>query len=673
MSKSKVLAILAAAATVFSVQTASASPFSVFGGSWNDAFKRVFQNAKNYSGSSYVGELDSSGRYSGEGAEKLQDGTTYWGSFIGNDFSGTFSIYIIGDPDQYRVKNCPDCKYYVGDFSKGIKSGTGTCYDGNGKLIYYGDFQNDKPTGKYPTTSADLVDPYTWGNIDNRDGTRYVGELKYGKKHGQGIMLIDYGEYAAWFGTFDEGEPTGYGVWFTVDGDSFSGKFDEVDLSSPTDGVLTGAVIDAFDRALSHPNITIDGGRYLGNRTASMADGLGLFRFDEKKEYVFGDYTDNKRDGMCIYIITDSESYFTNCPDSRYFVGYYSNNVKDGYGTMYDKDGNLLYYGMFADGKPTETYPSSGYDKYKFELIQFEGGDMYLGETENGDPHGRGIYIYSNKDLGVWYGKYSNGKADGEGVLIGYDGTVINGEFDSDGKFHESSTLSPSDPYYSSGTLQNTEASKTFYENPLFKNMISKMFATTTKTFSNSGDKYKGMMDSEGYMTGLGAYLWNAGSMYWGYQDKGSSEQYGMYIAREGYEISNCPEGAVYVGEYEGDKRHGKGTIYSETGILLYYGNFVDGEPVDRYPSTEDYLTSFLFEVIDCGNYVYFGETMDGVRHGYGFIIFKNNGDAWYGEWQNGHRQGKGVYIYADGSTDYGSWNGDDFTRLSLSSGGYMI
>lgn len=643
------------------------SSFSVFGTDWKDVLKRVFENPAitTSSGSMYIGEKDGDDNVSGEGAILYSDGSSYWGDWSNNNYDGT-GIYIIGDPDNYRIKNCPNCAYYVGEFENGVKSGYGTCYDVNGKLLYYGRFENDSPASTYPSDDEDLVRMYTWENREIEDGLRYVGEIKEGTIHGRGIFLVSKGAYAAWYGYFYEGEPWGEGIWFTNSGSYITGEFESVQLDNSSDEIVSQEIVDYILKVVRYPSFSESGvGKYLGNTSYSeTAEGLGLYAFDGG-DYVFGEFHNNARNGMCMYLISDPENYFVNCPGSRYFVGYYSENKREGTGTLYDADGKLLYYGNFSGGKPTDTYPSTGYDKYRFERIDYDGGDIYIGETENGQRQGRGIYIYAENNIGIWYSRYLNGKAYGKGVLLRFDGTIRNGEFLEDGTFVDAAPSSNSGGGTSIGGGSATVTAKTLYDDPLYDLAFEKMFAGGAKIFSSSNDKYKGMFDDEGYMTGLGCYKWNSGSVYWGYQNQNNCEDYGIYLVSEDYYLANCDKGAFYVGEYANDYRNGMGTVYDEYGTLLYYGEFEDGKPIDPYPSTEEYLKEWKFAVKDFGTYIYIGELHNGLREGRGFIVFKNNGDAWYGPWDEDHRSGIGVYIYANGSIDYGEWNTDDFTRYS--------
>ncbi len=55
---------------------------------------------------------------------------------------------------------------------------------------------------------------------------------------------------------------------------------------------------------------------------------------------------------------------------------------------------------------------------------------------------------------------------------------------------------------------------------------------------------------------------------------------------------------------------------------------------------------------------VYYGETFEGRRHGYG-VYYWTNGDFWYGKYVNGYRQGFGALFKPDHKVFYGKWIGD--------------
>jgi len=146
------------------------------------------------------------------------NGTMYLGNFFGNKCHG-YGINI--QPEGYSINNCPKAKYYVGNWSNGEKSGTGTCYDESGTLIYYGEFKNDKPTDTYPTT--DSYASYKFQTL-NYTNDKYVGETKDGERHGYGVYAWKDGRI--WIGNWKDGARAGQGIDIASNGSLKTGYWD---------------------------------------------------------------------------------------------------------------------------------------------------------------------------------------------------------------------------------------------------------------------------------------------------------------------------------------------------------------------------------------------------------------------------------------------------------------
>ena len=91
--------------------------------------------------------------------------------------------------------------------------------------------------------------------------------------------------------------------------------------------------------------------------------------------------------------------YFDN---DEYYEGDFLNNVKHGKGKLYYPNGQIKYDGDFANDK------FDGYGKYVLE-----NGENYIGEWSNGLRHGKGAVYESNGYL-KQQGNYINGNYEGE-------------------------------------------------------------------------------------------------------------------------------------------------------------------------------------------------------------------------------------------------------------------
>lgn len=187
---------------------------------WRNALSRCKENASQNYGSdgSYKGQLKNGNR-SGLGMYSWNNGARYIGSWNAGSRSG-MGIYIAAKGKT--VKNCERCTFYVGEWSGNVKSGTGRCYDAFGHLIYDGRFSNDNHIQTYPADSENKN--LMFKCYDYSSGCYYVGETRNGKAHGKGMLIWTY-KGDMWYGDFEYGERSGYGVFISNAGDVISSGY----------------------------------------------------------------------------------------------------------------------------------------------------------------------------------------------------------------------------------------------------------------------------------------------------------------------------------------------------------------------------------------------------------------------------------------------------------------
>ncbi|MBO7598991.1 MAG: hypothetical protein J6T70_18295 [Bacteroidales bacterium] len=104
------------------------------------------------------------------------------------------------------------------------------------------------------------------------------------------------------------------------------------------------------------------------------------------------------------------------------------------------------------------------------------------------------------------------------------------------------------------------------------------------------------------------------------------------------------------------------GRCYSTSGTLLYEGDYEDGtgKPLGTFPIS--YSSNKRFEIKWDGNNMYIGETVNGVRHGWGIYIWFN-GDCLFGEWENGRKCGFGMKKLSNSCACISdeNWNGENY------------
>lgn len=187
-------------------------------GNWRTALKKCcdsvtfrFADGSFYKGQTYYGT-------------RLGLGLCCWQGIcydIGNWQNGQMmGMGITITPPGSMVSNCPDCEYYVGEFSSDLKSGTGSCYDKYGNLLYRGSFVDNEPSQTYPMKG---YYSYKFESIEYSSGDYYVGETYNEKPHGMGIYIGRRGDM--WYGEWKFGYRDGYGVYLPYQGEVSTGTW----------------------------------------------------------------------------------------------------------------------------------------------------------------------------------------------------------------------------------------------------------------------------------------------------------------------------------------------------------------------------------------------------------------------------------------------------------------
>lgn len=167
-----------------------------------------------------------------------------------------------------------------------------------------------------------------------------------------------------------------------------------------------------------------DGSVYVGMLNANgERHGFGAYFYADGTMYI-GFWLNGNRNGYGMFFVSDFSKYYVpNCPGTTIVVSEMNNGVRQGEGECYDKYGNALYRGLFYNGKPIISTPSTPPDSLKsdkFEYVEYTSGDFYLGETENGIRQGVGAYFW--KDGSWWIGAWENDKRNGWGMYVNAKG-----------------------------------------------------------------------------------------------------------------------------------------------------------------------------------------------------------------------------------------------------------
>jgi hypothetical protein len=186
-------------------------------------------------------------------------------------------------------------------------------------------------------------------------------------------------------------------------------------------------------------------------------------------------------------------------PIGGVYVGEFENGVPHGQGTMTYNDGGGVYTGQWEN------------DRFhgKGKMI-YHNGDVYEGEWAGNNMNGPGIMTY--KDIGVYDGYWKDDQRNGPGAMTYTNGDVYVGNWDNNAK---------------NGTGTYTFANGDVYEgewNANFMHGLGKM------TYAN-GDVYEGEWNAN-FMHGLGKMTYANGDVSEGPWFKDVKVDYNVSIAR---------------------------------------------------------------------------------------------------------------------------------------------
>ena len=577
---------------------------------------------------------------SGKGTYTWADGGKYEGNWKNNEPDGFGKmIYVI-----------PEGKtQYNGNWANGIKKGFGKFIDYDGKVIsgtwdeyflhgynehqnkytwengnyYKGRFNNELPNGKGIIKSKDDVELYS-------------GDVKDGKKHGQGIKTFSNGkkQVGIWKNNkfvccYDKG------IYFFKKYHFYTGEFKNYKpygrgkITYPNGDTYVGFVISGLDQS--------------GNKVNGNRHGQGTMTFPDERKYV-GEWKNNKLNGQGTMTF----------PDGRKYVGEWKNNKLNGQGTMTFPDGRK-YVGEWKDNQ------INGYGTY-----YYDNGEKYVGEFIPADvilnlvgifekKNGKGTYYYANGN--IYDGDWKNDQKYGYGTYLWKNGDKYEGKFKNDSR---------------EGKGIFTYANGDKYEGDFFN---EKRDGQGVFNYAND-DRYEGKW-KDNQINGYGVFVWANGNKYEGEWKEGLVNGYGAYTYLNGEmkEVLTYDNGDVYKGNFLNNLPHGKGVIYSSLGNRKFIGEFKSGKKNGFGSIVSKNNGSELKKVSEWKNNKplteYFSTLLEPCQTNqtqswnncYGKAVYKvddkNIHDFFVGFWKNGLKSGQGSYTWADGDKYEGEWKDD--------------
>lgn len=246
-----------------------------------------------------------------------------------------------------------------------------------------------------------------YGTLVYPSGARYEGNFKDGFFHGKGVF--DSSDNNRYIGDWVRNIRQGKGRMIFANGDEYFGAF--VDNKIQGQGEMKYA----------------NGNFYSGNWENERRSGRGELIYANGDKYK-GDFFNDYPHGQGTMIYNSGAKY----------IGEWQNGKENGSGTFYTAQGQPIN-GQWARGQLQENWDQLTADVDTLSVrdcnraycdnitgkYKYRDGTLYVGQFSQGRPQGEGVVIYPNGDRyrGAWYEHSRNGK----GIMYYASGRIMGG------------------------------------------------------------------------------------------------------------------------------------------------------------------------------------------------------------------------------------------------------
>ena len=172
---------------------------------------------------------------------------------------------------------------------------------------------------------------------------------------------------------------------------------------------MVGTQAQDIGSILFGPNSKVN---YMGQYDfkGKLKNGYGIERYKNGNLYV-GDFNKNDISGRGMLIAFDKG--ISNVKDAVVYIGNWMNGKKEGKGTCYDMQGNVVFHGNFTKDKPSTSLSSP--TSLHFQTLEMD-DELFIGETVDEMPHGYGLKLGS--DGAIRFGTFREGSPHGISMTL---------------------------------------------------------------------------------------------------------------------------------------------------------------------------------------------------------------------------------------------------------------
>ena len=545
---------------------------------------------------------------------------------------------------------------YIGNWKEGNMNGEGALYDKDNKLIFEGNYSNNKKCGK--------------GKFIIKDKEYYEGEFFDDKMEGKGTYYYQNGD--KWEGYFKNNMKNGVGIMtyhnskdvflFEFENDNYMGS---IELNSQE--IASMKNLQQEERKKLLENEKKNELKDFANNLYQKKSVIGLATViqmnqevketeQEKKHRIFLEKIElyKEKESFMMEKFLDlrplnyEEEIHLDIKDTKKYLGGMvkkgESYIRQGRGVLFN--GKYYYAGYWDNNKPNGFFFKYNKDK----IIDFKG---FLLRDYSIDPSKKGKayfkngeryegYFYKNKKHGFGTYYFTNGNS--------FTGIFNNGQFEYTGKyFYDNGLISEIITYDNNKIISKEQQMREDYRDPNSYNFINHIKSNYPGVMEHilevlplrdikeellwvehvykNNDIYIGQRDLKKNFLGRCCIIYNnsrikyfVGYMknkelfgegtYYDYQWNKIYEGTFEHNKKSGFGILWREDGSTYAGQFIDDQPNGKGVLYYQNDSR-FEGTFVNGLPNDKgYLISGDNLTKQEI-VYNMGNIIEQGEKTD--------------------------------------------------------------